>query len=101
MEKFVTIFDFDQKKLGFAEPVNPVIRQSSYQQQSEQQAFVPANDGALPPSAPARQEPVAAPMFRSAAVTQPPTQTADHSAFPWASVLLVSGLGMALLLIGM
>lgn len=53
MEKFVTIFDFDNKRVGFAEPLNPVLRleqtSTSYQERSASQAFLPS-ESTQPPA---------------------------------------------------
>lgn len=53
MEKFVTIFDFDQKRVGFAEPSSPVVRaeQRSYQQTPLFTQASPAASAAAFPSA--------------------------------------------------
>jgi hypothetical protein len=105
MEKFVTIFDFDQKRVGFAEPLNPVIKTvaSSYQQKSEQQQVATAsvvNHGQFP-LAPAT---MTAPALRKAAAAQPQPvakEAAQGGTKPLTAILVVIVLVAAVALVGL
>lgn len=101
MEKFVTIFDFDQKRVGFAEPLNPVIRldQTNYQQRSEKQAFLPAANPLASATVPARA-PVPSPSQGDLAAPQPVgKQIVPRGGVPWLAVLMIIVFGAVCVLV--
>lgn len=98
MEKFVVIFDFDQKRVGFAEPVksSSSFEQKNYQQQSENQAYLPRNTMLSVAASAARPEPV----DRSAVPLQADKHQVEQGGWPSreVGVIGVIGVGVAGLL---